>query len=133
MGYKFTHGPKVTRKSVAEISRAIEEVGDSRRFMGAIRRAGTRLNAAMGPGEYGAFKPAGDDDPFALSDGEPTFSLGWHWGTSVTNSFGTLRQGWQIVFHVFDEGATRKVIARVNGGSERREVKRFAEMVFDLL
>lgn len=135
MGFEFSKGPKSTGKSVAQVAEVVKEVGQEKRFMGLLRRLGTPAATTMGNGQYGPFAPSADDDPFmAASDRQPDFRVGWHWGNTVTNSMGmTLQQGWVVIFDVYDDGGKRSVVAKVKGKSQRGEVKKFVDQVFDLL
>ncbi|MER7449388.1 hypothetical protein ABTW96_03775 [Nocardia beijingensis] len=128
MGYQFTGGPRRTSKSVEQIAKIIKEVGQEKRFLGPIRRAGTSSS------NYGPFAPQADDDPFATASRQANWRIGWRWGNSVTNSLGmTLNQGWQVIFEVFDDGGSRSVVAKIDGLSQRREVERFVDSVFKLI
>jgi hypothetical protein len=128
MAFEFTSGPKSTTRTTESISQIIERVGKGKQFMGIGRRLNT---SAIGPGDYGPFVPSAETDPFASARKRPDWSVGWAWGNSVTNAWGmTLRQGWQVVFEVADEGTSRSVSARVNGSSSKSDVLRFVDMVF---
>ncbi|VXB05553.1 hypothetical protein [Aeromicrobium sp. 9AM] len=118
------------------MSDVIKEVGQERRFMGMMRRLGTRSNVSTGVSSYsyGPFTPDANDDPFASAGEQPAWRVGWHWGGSVTNSMNmTLNQGWQVIFNVFDDGGSRRVTAQVQGAGMRKEVQRFVDSVFQLL
>lgn len=131
MGYQFTKGPVSTGKSIREIGAVVQEVGEERRFMGILRRVGT---GSLSEAQYGPFAPKPDDDPFASAGSAADWSVGWRWSHSVTNSMNmTLNQGYQVIFDVFDEQATRSVHAKVNGFGQRKEVERFVQHVFDQL
>ena len=128
MSYEFNDGPKSTKRSIEQISQTIQQVGNGKKFMG----MGTRLNTSgIGSGSYGAFVPSANDDPFASARRAADWSVGWQMGNKVTNSMGmTLKQGWQIIFEVSDDGSDRTVTARVAGASSKGEVQRFVDMVF---
>lgn len=131
MGYQFTKGPVSTGKSIQEIGAVVKEVGQERRFMGIMRRLGT---SSLSEGQYGPFSPQPDDDPFASASRPADWRVGWRWAHSITNSMNmTLNQGYQVIFDVFDDQATRSVSAKVEGFGQRKEVERFVEHVFDQL
>ena len=99
--------------------------------MGILRRMGT---SSLREGQYGPFAPQADDDPFASAGPSPTWSVGWRWSHSVTNSMNmTLNQGYQVIFDVFDEHPIRSVRAKVTGFGQRKEIERFVQYVFDQL
>lgn len=128
MGFQFTQGPVRTGKSIEQVANIIKEVGQEKRFLGFLRRAGTN------PNNYGPFAPNENDDPFASASRRADWRIGWSWGNSVTNSMGmTLHQGWQVIFDVFDEGGSRSLVAKVEGQSQRREVEKFVAEVFSLV
>lgn len=123
-----------TAKSVQQVAAVVKEVGEDKTFMGPMRKAGVSLNSKFGQGEYGPFSPQPDDDPFASAGREPDWKVGWHWGTIIRNSMGmTMNQGWRVIFDVFDEGSSRTVVAKVEGVSQKGEVKKFVKSVFQLL
>lgn len=131
MGYQFTKGPVSTGKTIQEIGSVVNEVGQERRFMGILRRFGT---GSLSEGQYGAFAPKPDDDPFATAGTPADWSVGWRWSHSVTNSMNmTLNQGYQVIFDVHDQDTDRTVTAKVQGFGQRKEVERFVQHVFDQL
>lgn len=92
------------------------------------------MNARFAAGSYGFFSPTADDDPFSSANSKPDWSVGWQWGTTITNSMNmTMKQGWAVIFHVYDTGSTRTVVAKVQGASQRKEPTRFVQLVFGQL
>lgn len=121
-------GPASTGKSVGEIASIIQQEGELKRFMGGLRRAAA--GRAVQP-----FSPSLDDDPFAAAHQKPAFSVGYIWShTAHSATLGSLTNGWIIIFHVYDDGSTR----RVSGSIETKlvamkEPKKFAERVLGQL
>lgn len=133
MAFKFEE-KTTTQKSVEQVAQVVQEVGENKSYMGPMRKLGVSMNSTFGPGNYTAFAPNDDDDPFSSARRSPAWKVGWHWGSSVSSSrIGTMKVGWQVIFEVFDDGDTRLVVAKVDGRSERREVTRFVQSVFRLL
>lgn len=132
MAYKFQEST-TTRKSVRQVAEVVKEVGEDKSYMGVLRRAGVSLNTQFGNGEYGPFSPNADDDPFAGAGRQPDFKVGWYWGNSVDNGYVTMRQGWRVIFEIYDNGTNRAVEAKVQGMSQKGEVAKFVKSVFRLL
>ena len=133
MGYQFEDTAS-SDLPVQRIAAVIKEVGEDMDFFGPLRKSGVKMNARFAAGSYGFFSPTADDDPFSSANSKPDWSVGWQWGTTITNSMNkTMKQGWAVIFHVYDTGSTRTVVAKVQGASQRKEPTRFVKLVFGQL
>lgn len=137
MSFQFVKGPQLTSKSREQVAAIIKEVGDERRFMGMFNRTAIRQAVNAGKATYGAFSPEASDDPFASASSDPAdWRVGWQKGHAMTsrvmgtNMHMSREFGWTVIFEFRNSGS---VTATVQGLSERKEVEKFVQQVFDLL
>jgi len=135
MPFEFTQGPYSTHMTREQIANAVKEVGREQRFVGVMNWMLNKPKPEPQPNHhYGAFAPGDDDECFSSTAArQADWRIGWRREYSVLTQGGRRDRGWRVIFEVFDDGPARNVLARVHGESERKEVERFVEHVFDLL
>lgn len=103
----------------------------------ARRMATSSIGNLIGPGSntFGPFSPSADDDPYHAGP-TPDWQIGFVCGQSVTGSVAmtswdmTFNSGYQVIFKVYDQGASRSVHADVTGAGLRREAEQLVKHVF---
>ncbi|WP_299239729.1 hypothetical protein [uncultured Actinomyces sp.] len=138
MGYQFEK-EMTSPATIERIAKVIKEVGEDLDFLGPMRKMRVKVGSVTGSGSYGFFSPTADDDPFATASQKPDWSIGWQWGVTRSSKIAytsweiTSDFGYAIIFHVYDNGPSRTVRAKVSGTAVRKEPTRFIELVFGQL
>lgn len=127
MAYRYAKGPQRTEKTISEIANDIRDIVDGKRFMSLSRRYAT---SAIGRGDFWSFSPDVNDDPFNVGP-TPDWQIGIGSELLTTNSMNmTLKQGYSVIFKVFDRGAFREVTVDVQGSGFKRETEKLIKYVF---